>query len=45
MKLIKTKLKGLFILKGKTFYDKRGFLREAFKKKINKKKLNIFDCI
>ena len=39
MKLIKTKLKGLFILKGKAFYDKRGFLREAFKKKIIKKNL------
>jgi len=39
MKLIKTKLKGLFILKGKAFYDKRGFLREAFKKKLIKKNL------
>ena len=39
MKVIKTKLKGLYILKGKAFYDKRGFLREVFKKKIIKKNL------
>jgi len=44
MKRIKTKLKGLFILKGKTFYDERGFLREAFKKKLIKKNL-IFSII
>ena len=35
MKIIKTKLKDLFILKGKIFYDQRGFLREAYKKKNN----------
>ena len=34
MKKIKTNIKGLIILKGKTFYDARGFLRETFKKKI-----------
>tara|TARA_B100000579_G_scaffold336170_1_gene286982 strand:- start:126 stop:638 length:513 start_codon:yes stop_codon:yes gene_type:complete len=39
MKKIKTKLKDLFILKGKIFYDQRGFLREAYKKKIIKKNL------
>jgi|TARA_X000000368_G_scaffold285225_1_gene226500 dTDP-4-dehydrorhamnose 3,5-epimerase len=39
MKIIKTKLKDLFILKGKIFYDQRGFLREAYKKKIIKKNL------
>ena len=44
MKLIKTKLKGLFILKGRAFYDKRGFLREAFKKKLIKKNL-IFSIV
>ena len=37
MKKIKTNIKGLIILKGKTFYDARGFLRETFKKKIIKK--------
>ena len=35
MKIIKTKLKDSFILKGKIFYDKRGFLREAYKKKVD----------
>ena len=39
MKKIKTKLKDLFIYKGKIFYDQRGFLREAYKKKIIKKNL------
>ena len=39
MKKIKTNLKGLFIIKSKIFYDNRGFLREAFKKKIIKKNL------
>ena len=39
MKKIKTNIKNLFILKGKIFYDRRGFLREAFKKKIIKKNL------
>ena len=44
MKKIKTNIKGLIILKGKTFYDARGFLRETFKKKIIKKNL-IFTII
>ena len=39
MKKIKTKLKDLFIYSGKIFYDQRGFLREAYKKKIIKKNL------
>ena len=39
MKKIKTNINGLIILKGKTFYDARGFLRETFKKKIIKKNL------
>ena len=37
--IVKTKFKDLFILKGKIFYDQRGFLREAYKKKIIKKNL------
>jgi len=39
MKIIKTKIKDLFIIKGKIFYDQRGFLREAYKKNIIKKNL------
>ena len=39
MKKIKTNINGLFVIKGKAFYDNRGFLREAFKKKIIKKNL------
>ena len=45
MKKIKTNIKDLIILKGKTFYDSRGFLRETFKKKIIKKKLNFYNNI
>ncbi len=38
MKIIKTKFKGLLIIKRPTHYDNRGFLRELFKqKKFNKK--------
>ena len=38
VKKIKTKIKDLFILKGKTYFDYRGFLREVFKiKHINKR--------
>ena len=44
MNKIKTNIKGLIVLKGKTFYDARGFLRETFKKKIIKKNL-IFTII
>ena len=44
MKKIKTNINGLFVIKGKAFYDNRGFLREAFKKKIIKKNL-IFSII
>ena len=39
MKKIKTNLRDLFIIKSKIFYDNRGFLREAFKKKIINKNL------
>ena len=44
MKKIKTKFKNLFIIQGKKFEDKRGFLREVFIEKITKKKL-IFSII
>jgi len=43
MKLIKTKLKDLFILKTNTFKDSRGFFKEVEKKKILNKKF-VFDC-
>jgi dTDP-4-dehydrorhamnose 3,5-epimerase-like enzyme len=33
MKIIKTKFKGLKIIKSKIFYDKRGYFREIAKKK------------
>ncbi len=34
MKLIKTKIKGLKIIRSKVYKDKRGFLRETFRKNI-----------
>ena len=34
MKLLKTKIKGLKIIKSKVFKDKRGFLRETYRKKL-----------
>ena len=37
MKIIKTKFKGLFIVKQKRNLDRRGFLRETFNNKILKK--------
>ena len=43
MKLIKTKLKNLLIIKTKIFKDNRGFFKEVEKNKILKKKF-IFDC-
>ena len=42
MKKIKTKFKGLFLIKTKNNYDKRGFLREVYMRK-NFKKNFIFD--
>jgi len=44
MKIIKTKFKGLKIIKSKMFYDKRGYFREIIKKNILNKNF-IFDCI
>ena len=38
MKLINTKFKGLFIIKGEKFLDKRGFFRELLIEKLIKKK-------
>ena len=42
MKVINTKFNGLKIIKGKTFYDKRGFLREILKNKLLNNKKFIF---
>ena len=39
MKKLNTKFKGLFIIKGKKFLDKRGFFRELLIEKLIKKKL------
>ena len=43
MKIIKTKIKDLVILKSKIFKDKRGFFKEVEKNHILKQKF-IFDC-
>jgi dTDP-4-dehydrorhamnose 3,5-epimerase len=43
MKIIKTKIKGLVLIKTNLFRDKRGFFKEVEKFKILKKKF-IFDC-
>ena len=44
MKIIKTKIKGLLILKTNIYEDKRGFFKEVFREKILNKKF-IFDCL
>jgi len=44
MKIIKTKIKDLLIIKKETFNDRRGFLRELYKEKIISQKF-IFELI
>ena len=44
MKLIKTKIKGLKIIKTKIYKDKRGFLKEVYQNRLIKKKF-IFDVM
>ena len=44
MKLIKTKIKDLLILKTNIYKDRRGFFKEVVKSNILKKKF-IFDCL
>ena len=39
MKIIKTGIKDLFILQGKKFVDKRGWLKETFKESYFNKKM------
>jgi|TARA_B110000444_G_C18584739_1_gene475633 dTDP-4-dehydrorhamnose 3,5-epimerase len=45
MKIKKTKFKDLKIIKGKIFYDDRGFFKEIYQKKILKKHNPIFWCM
>ena len=44
MKILKTKIKDLLIIKTDIFKDKRGFFKEVIKKKILNKKF-VFDCL
>ena len=43
MKIIKTEIEDLVLLKTSIYRDKRGFFKEVEKKKVLKKKF-IFDC-
>ena len=45
MKLINTKINGLKLIKSKIFYDKRGYLRETFRKDILKNQDFPFDVM
>tara|TARA_B100001540_G_scaffold316598_1_gene346877 strand:+ start:42 stop:572 length:531 start_codon:yes stop_codon:yes gene_type:complete len=45
MKIIKTKFKGLKIIKGTNHYDNRGYFRETFINKLFKNKKFIFWCL
>lgn len=45
MKLSKTKIPGLIIIKSKIYQDKRGFLRETFRNKLIKNKKFPFDVM
>ena len=45
MKIIKLKISGLKLIKTKIYKDKRGFLKEVFKKNIIKKENFIFDLM
>ena len=44
MKIIKTRIKGLLIIKSKIYNDKRGFFKEIIKKKILNENFK-FDCV
>tara|TARA_B100000029_G_scaffold488894_1_gene546060 strand:+ start:4267 stop:4797 length:531 start_codon:yes stop_codon:yes gene_type:complete len=45
MKILKTKFKGLKIIKGINHYDSRGYFRETFKNNLFKNKKFIFWCM
>jgi len=42
---MKINIKGIKIFKSKIFYDKRGFFKEVYKKKLLANKKLIFDCV
>lgn len=44
MKILKTKIKDLLIIKTEVFKDNRGFFKEVIKKKVLNKKF-VFDCL
>ncbi len=45
MKLLKTKIKDLQIIKTKIFKDRRGFLKEVFRENLIKNKKFIFNIM
>ena len=45
MKIVQTKFKGLCIVNGFSFYDKRGFFREIYKNSLFKKYKPVFWCV
>ena len=45
MKIKKTKIKGLLIIKTKIYKDKRGFLKEVYQNRLIKKRSFIFDVM
>ena len=45
MKFVNTKIKGLKIIKGKNFYDKRGYFKEIYVKRKIKEHKPIFWCM
>jgi dTDP-4-dehydrorhamnose 3,5-epimerase len=45
MQIIKTKFKGLNIIKTNIYKDQRGFFKEVFENKLDKKNKFIFDCM
>ena len=45
MKITQTKFKDLKLIKTKIFKDQRGFFKEVFKNKVEKKNNFIFDCM
>ena len=45
MKIVQTKFKGLCIVNGFSFYDRRGFFREIYKNSLFKKYKPVFWCV
>ena len=44
MRLLKTKFKGLVLIKTKNYFDNRGYFKEVYKEKLMNKKF-VFDCM